>query len=385
MQVAARRMNLFLWLEVLCAITLVVMAFTAYVTIAGLANSNDLMPSEQAAALLLGTLIPALGIVVLWGRRIAIKRAGGTTARLHVNLVFFFSLIAAIPTLFVAMFASILFQSGVEFWFSDNSRGMMQNANELAQGYYDENQRNVGDNALLMAGDLRVILQDVPITSPVFEEQFGYQVFSRALSEAYIMVQADDGGFRSLVLIDPAFDSDRERVRSDDVERLLEGQAYVVRPSNERIEAVALLDRRSGAFLYVARNAQPRAAELSRQAESVVQSYADLTDRARVLQLQFNVALFFVSLMLVGIAVWAALRFADRQVKPLAELADAAGEIGSGNYAMRVSGRIGKQDEIGLLGRAFNRMSSQIERQTDEFAWCQPPARRAPRLYGGGA
>jgi two-component system nitrogen regulation sensor histidine kinase NtrY len=142
------------------------------------------------------------------------------------------------------------------------------------------------------------------------------------------------------------------------------GPSFVARTSQTRVEGIALLDRDSDAYLYVARDAQPEAAQLYRQAQSVVNAYADLTQRARVLQLQFNIALFFVSLALVGLAVSAALRFADRQVKPLADLAEAAGEIGSGNYAMRVKGRTG-QDEIGLLNRAFNRMTAQIERQTD--------------------
>jgi two-component system nitrogen regulation sensor histidine kinase NtrY len=62
--------------------------------------------------------------------------------------------------------------------------------------------------------------------------------------------------------------------------------------------------------------------------------------------------------------VWFALRFADRQVKPLTEVVAAAREVGAGNYALRVTGRTGP-DEIGLLNRAFNRMTAQIERQTD--------------------
>jgi len=95
----------------------------------------------------------------------------------------------------------------------------------------------------------------------------------------------------------------------------------------------------------------------------VLKSYDVLTKRARLLQLRFNLALFAVSLALVGLAVWFALRFADRQVQPLAELVNAAREVGSGNYALRVAGRTGP-DEIGLLNRAFNRMTSQIERQT---------------------
>ena len=161
-----------------------------------------------------GTLLPALGLIVLWGRRIAIRRAGGTTARLHVNLVFFFSLLAAIPTLFVAVFASILFQSGVQFWFSDDSRGILDNANELARGYYDDNLRFVGDNTLAMANDLQFFLQSMAITSPEFAEQYSLQIYSRELSESAILQEAPDGEMRVLVIVDPDEDTERARVTS---------------------------------------------------------------------------------------------------------------------------------------------------------------------------
>jgi two-component system, NtrC family, nitrogen regulation sensor histidine kinase NtrY len=97
-QLSVRRINLYPWLEVACAVALVVMLAASYLSLSSLADPSQLVPSGQAAAMLVGTLIPALGLIVLWGRRAAIRRAGGTTARLHVNLVFFFSLIAAIPT-----------------------------------------------------------------------------------------------------------------------------------------------------------------------------------------------------------------------------------------------------------------------------------------------
>ena len=353
-----------MWLEILCGLILAAMLLTAYLVIDWQAKTNDPMPSWQAVALLLCTLIPALGLVVLWGRRAAISRAGGTTARLHINLVFFFSLIAAIPTLFVAVFASILFQSGVEFWFSDNSRGIMENANELARGYYNENQRDVGANAVAMAGDLRFVLEQVPISDAEFSDQLFSQVYSRELSEGAIIVLNQDGDYRLIALASLADDRERKRITEETVAPLRAGQPFFVRSSPERIEAVATLDRELDIYLYVSRDAQPEAAQLYRQAQSILSSYSEVSQRALTLQLRFNLALFAVSMALVGLAVWAALRFADRQVKPLADLAEAAREIGSGNYAMRVDGRTGS-DEIGLLNRAFNRMTSQIERQTD--------------------
>jgi two-component system nitrogen regulation sensor histidine kinase NtrY len=362
--VAARRANFYLWLEVAGVVTLVLMLGSAYLALTTTRDPGELVPSGQAAALLIGTLIPAMGLLVLAGRRLAIRRAGGTSARLHVNLVFFFSLMAAIPTLLVAVFASFLFQWGVQFWFSDDRRGILENANELARGYYDENQREVGNEAVAMANDLRFFLEGWSIADPQFIEQYGLQAVARGLSESAILQQAPDGGLRVAAIVDPSEDTSRERISADTLRRLRAGEPVVVIASQLRIEAVTPIDGPASVYLYVARNADEFAFSQWERAQTVVESYEVLGRQGRVLQLQFNVALFGVSLALVGLAVWFALRFADRQVKPLAEIVNAAREVGAGNYALRVTGRTGP-DEIGLLNRAFNRMTAQIERQTD--------------------
>ncbi len=364
-QVAARRANLYLWLEILAAVTLAAMLASSTVMLTSMNDPRALVPSWQAAAMLVGTLIPALALLVLFGRRVAIRRAGGTTARLHVNLVFFFSLVAAVPTLLVAVFASFLFQSGVEFWFSENSRGIMENANELARGYYTENQRDLADNAVTMASDLRYNLQEDPLTSADFVDQFYLQVLYRELAESAVLQLAPDGSLQVQAIADPDENAERQRVSPETLNRLQSGENVVVITSPDRVEAVAPIDRDQGIFLYVARSSDTtRALSQWRLAQTVVSDYGSLTRRARVLQLRFNLALFGVSLALVGLAVWFALRFADRQVQPLAELVTAARAVASGNYALRVTGRTGT-DEIGLLNRAFNRMTAQIERQTD--------------------
>lgn len=363
-QLFVRRSNFLVWLEVLLAITLIVMLTLSYLTIVGMADGDDLVPSAQAAAMLVGTLIPAMGLLVLFGRRRAIRRAGTTTARLHVNLVFFFSLMSAIPTLLVAVFASFLFQSGVEFWFSDDSRGLMENANSLAEGYYNENQGLVGEETVTMASDLRYFLERESLTSPDFPEFYVRQVSYRKLDESAIIRLAGDGNLRIEAIVDPDEDEARERISDESLARLQNGETLIILASMERIEAITPLDPATGLYLYNAVNSDAAVISQWQRAQNVAASYISLTDRARSLQLQFNIALFGVSLALVGLSVWIALRFADRQVKPLAELVTVAKEIGNGNYAMRVSGRQGP-DEIGLLNRAFNRMTSQIETQTD--------------------
>ena len=365
-QIAARRANFFAVVEAAAVIAFVLMSAVAWATLSAQAEKRELLPSDMTATLLVGMLVPAMTILVLLGRRLALRRAAesiGGSGRMHVQLVFLFSMISAIPTLLVVIFASWLFQSGVEFWFSDNSRGLLENANKLARGYHEQTQRDVSNESVAMASDLRAFLSTESIAAPSFAQFYSYQVVNRKLNESAIIQKGRDGQLRTAAIVDPESNTDRQRMSPAVLARIQGGEAIVVNASANKIEAITPIDRRSGVYLYTARVSDLLAFSQGQRAQNIVQAYEVLTRRARVLQLRFNVALFVLSLALVGFFVWLALRFADRQVKPLHELVDAARRVGSGNFALRVEGRTGA-DEIGLLNRAFNRMTAQIEKQT---------------------
>jgi two-component system nitrogen regulation sensor histidine kinase NtrY len=365
-QIAARRANFYAIIEVVAVIAFLTMTVVTWFTLSAQAEKGRLLPSDLTATLLVGTLVPAMAILVLLGRRMALRRAAenmGGTGRLHTQLVFFFSLLAAIPTLLVVVMASFLFQSGVEFWFSDSSRGLLENANKLARGYYEQAQRDVGQESLSMAGDMRDYISEYNIASPKFAEAYSYQVVNRRINESAIIQKGADGQLRTAAVVDPEGNSARQRITPEIMRRLDAGEPTVVNANANKIEAVTPIDRDTGVYLYTARSSDLLAFSQGQRAQNIVLAYEVLTQRARVLQLRFNVALFVASLALVGLSVWFALRFADRQVKPLYELVDAARGVGSGNFALRVEGRTGA-DEIGLLNRAFNRMTAQIEKQT---------------------
>lgn len=367
MQVAARRANFFAIMAVVAVVAFLAMSVTTWLALNSGADRRQLLPSDLTASLLVGTLVPAMAILVLLGRHMALRRAAehgtGGTGQMHVRLVFIFSLIAAVPTLLVVVFASWLFQSGVEFWFSDSSRGLLENANKLARGYYEQTLRDVGYESVAMATDSRDELSRVPVASRDFQTFLSYQVVRRNLRGAAI-VQIDEGGEqRTPIIVDPEGLAENNRLSKDGLERLDKGEPYVVSAKDNRIVAAAPIERSSGVYLLVVRSSDLLSLSQGQRAENIVQAYEVLTNRARVLQLRFNVALFILSLVLVGLSVWFALRFADRQVEPLYQLVDAARRVGAGNYALRIEGRTGA-DEIGLLNRAFNRMTAQIDKQT---------------------
>lgn len=362
--VASRRANVFRWLEIISVASLLTAIFANYLAYSGQPEDAGALPSIQVSLLLVAVLVPAMAILVLIGRRLALRRAAGSTARLHVRLVFFFSIVAAIPTLLVTGFAAFLFQTGVAFWFSDESRGLMENANVLAQSYYDANQRDVEEHTITMAADMGVILRRMPLTDPDFPDFYAYQAQGREISESAILQRVDDGTLRTAAIYQLMEDNSPLEFSVSALAQIDEGELVVVQGSSERIAAIAPIDRTSGIYLYNARTTEETMFNSWERAQAISTAYDSLTGEARTLQLRFNIALVAVSLLLVGLAVWFALRFADRQVEPLTDLVGAARKVGQGNFSLRVEGRTGA-DEIGLLNRAFNRMTAQLEKQTD--------------------
>lgn len=330
-------------------------------------DQTDFISPPLTAALLVANLIPAMTLLVLFGRRIAKGRAArssiGSKGRLHVRLVALFSLVASIPMVLVVIFASLLFQYGVEFWFSDRARGMLENANDLARGYYEQNQREVGEETITMANDLRNYLQQADLESPEFAEGYVFQVLSRKLNESAIIEYGPDGVARTAAAVDPDDTDQQPKITDAVLKRLQQGQSYVVSARPNKIEAVTALDLESRIFLYAARDSDMLALSQWERAQSVLADYEDLFSRSRSLQLQFNIALFVISLMIVGLVLWIALIVADRMVKPVSDLVHAAKRVTEGDLATRVPTTF-ENDEIGTLGRAFNRMTERLETQT---------------------
>ncbi|WP_414902902.1 ATP-binding protein [Sphingomonas flavalba] len=349
--------------EILTFLVAIVIATLSYHTIANTGDAPRLLSPPVVALLLVANLVPTMALLVLLGRRVAHGRAArspvGGNGRLHVRLVALFSLIAAVPMLLVVIFASLLFQYGVEFWFSDRARGMLENAGELAREFYSEQQREVADETVTMASDLRSYLSQWRSDSIQFREGYAYQVVGRKLNESAIVSVRSGEAPLTLAIINPEEREIEQRVTPAIIARLRE-DPVVISETRDRVEAVTRLDAQSGTYLYASRLYDPKG--LTR-ANAVIADYDALLKRSRLLQLRFNAALLLMSLLIVGAAVWIALKVADRLVRPVGELVRAARQVANGDLSARVA-EPRARDEVGTLANAFNRMTSRLEEQT---------------------
>ena len=379
--VAVRRNRLIPFIEIGAVLALIAMVTVSYFVLTGTGARETLLTPPLVAALLVANLVPAMALMVLFARRVAMRRASrsevGGKGRLHVRLVVLFSALASIPTLLVVIFASMLFQYGVEFWFSDRARGMLENAASLAQENYEQELERVNRETVTMSGDLAAYLDEVGIDSILFAEGFAYQLYQRNLSEA-IIVRVSEGGIQSLALVNP-YDRPLERVVTPEmIAALGDGRESIVVPSEDRTGALTRLDFGNDTYLYAARVFEPQMANQLERHAAILSDYNTLLSRSRALQFRFNAALLVLSLLIVGIAIWIALRLADRMVRPLGQLVDAAGRVTAGDLSARVPASPA-HDEVATLGNAFNRMTRRLEEQTGALvaANAQLDSRRA--------
>ncbi|KQN26929.1 PAS domain-containing sensor histidine kinase [Sphingomonas sp. Leaf33] len=362
---------------------MIAVAVASWRIIAATGASKSLFSPTMAAAMLTANLIPAVMLIVLIGRRIAIRRASRAQiagkGRLHVRLVAVFSLMASIPIVLTVVAASVMFQSGVQLWGSERAVGAFNSTLALAKQGQDVVVERWTDEALQMSQDIRRFYPTIPGNSSAFQQFILQQTLYRNLFHSLLFRVTDGNQIEQIY----GYEVPPAAVFAQQVN----GQALNVLRDKDRfidfdsrlVWVVTPVDRSRNIFLYVATpNNVDFLNKQSKDAVDLLSDYTLLQSRARLLQLQFNAALFGVALLIVALATWIALAVADRLVRPIDELVNAAEKVAGGDLSTRVpTGPIA--DEVGALGDAFNRMTGRLQAQTSALveANAESESRRA--------
>ncbi|BCI69685.1 two-component sensor histidine kinase [Sphingomonas paucimobilis] len=359
-------------IEIVVIVGAVAIAIGTYWFIAHRTDAQGLIAPPVIAGLLALNLVPGILLLMLLGRRVAMRRAAasavGGGGRLHVRLVAIFSLTASVPILLTVVTASMMFQSSAEFWISDRARKAFGDAMNIAR----QSQQQI-INRWVFAG--RAMSQDLGRNLPVlrenrrdFHDYLVQQTIVRDMEEAVLFSYDAKQKFKFYDFFNQPSDATfRELVTPEMIDQASRSNRPEVGINERRVWVVTPLPDSSGIMLYVGTSVN--AEFLSKQhfaAEDVVDGYRALQGRARSLQLKFNLALFAVALLIVGIAVWIALAVADRLVRPVGELVEAARRIAGGDLTARVPDPR-TRDEVGTLANAFNQMTGQLEQQNTEL------------------
>lgn len=305
------------------------------------------------------TVIVARRLVRLWSER----RQGAAGAKMHVRLVAMFGALSITPAIIVAGFSLFFFNFGLESWFSERVRTAVLNSAAIAEAYLEEHLRNIEADALWIANNLNREAAAYSGNPRLLEQRLQLHANLRQLPEALIF---EDGGpilARAGLTVALEF----ELISNDAMSRARQGEVVILRSeAGDRVRAIIRLETIIDSFLIVGQSIDPVVLGEIAATENAAAQYQRLEIERSQFQISFALAFMMVSLLLLLSAIWVGLNVATGLSAPISRLIGATERVRGGDLTATVE-TSERNDEIDVLGRAFNRMTQQLTTQRNEL------------------
>ncbi len=334
-----------------------------YVILTGL---TPIVPTHRVVVgmLLLNlVLVLAMVMIIAWqvtGLWLA-RRRQDAGAQLHVRIVSLFSVIALVPAILLAIFASISLDRGLDHWFSDRTKSIIQNSFDVATAYLQEHGQVIRADTLGMAQDIDEAVGLVKTQPQGFGNFLAAQAAIRALPIAYLI----DGEGKMLATAAAQSGAPYQPPPKGAIDLAKNGQIVVMAPGQSAVVgAIKQLDNFNDTYLYVLRPVNAQVLQQLRQTRANVAEYQLLEERRTGVQVAFGLMYLAIALTLLLSAIWIGMWFANRLVSPIRQLMGAAQQISGGNLDVEVRTKPADGD-LGVLGTTFNTMTSELKSQRD--------------------
>jgi two-component system nitrogen regulation sensor histidine kinase NtrY len=342
-----------------------VSAFLTFVVLTGLTHIEPTREVAVSFILMNGaTILVLVGIILreVW-QVMQARRRGRAAARLHVQIVSLFSVMAVLPAVLVAIVANVTIERGLDRLFSGPTREVIENSLIIARAYMQE-------HAQLIRGDILGMANDIGRARPLYDQD-------RQSFREFLTASAASRNLPGAMLID----KDRHVLESaetgiplafaappaDFLSNVNENEPEIaVLPEQNYVAALIRLRAFNDTFLYVARQLDPHVVDQLKQTEASVAEYAEI--EARRLGVQVNFALIFavIALTILMASILLGLNFANSLVTPIRRLMGAAHMVSTGDLHVQVP-VLRSEGDLAQLGETFNKMTQELRTQRDEL------------------
>jgi two-component system nitrogen regulation sensor histidine kinase NtrY len=357
------------WVRLLGFFAVAIAVLSALVTFVVLAGLTPIPPTHEVVVTLLAVnIVTVVLLLALIGRELwrvlQARRRGRAASRLHIRIVALFSVIAAVPAILVAVFASVTLDRGLDRLFSQQNRTLIDNSLTVADAYVREHVQFARAENIAIAIEL--------VRGRALFDQ------SREQFHQFLTIQASIRGLPAVMMLD----KDVGLVDQADTQitqaAFLKPSAEVLATVNDTepqvamfldagyVAAIIKLRNYGDIYLYTARLLDPRVLAQLRQMREGAAQFADLEQRRLGIQIAFALIYTVIALCMLLSAVWIGLNFANYLVSPIRRLIGAAQIVSTGNLYVQVPTRRSEGD-LAQLGETFNKMTQELRTQRDDI------------------
>lgn len=350
--------------QIFIALLSVLAVVLAIITYNALANSQPLEGNSEHAIVLFNydlAVLLALSFIVAYKViqfRLGRGVSSGMAPKLHARLIRWFGMLLVTPAIIITLFSASFFNLGIESWFSKHVRTAIKRSTDVAEAYLDEHNRRVASEAISLA---EILARKIPISDrETITDYVNEQASLRSLDE--IIVFTPDGKILAKTRLSFNLIFKLDTLSQMDFQEAKEHVMIYYNKDQDRVRAFIRIDPKMDIYLIVGRYIDPKVLSHISKTEKASSEYKRLEQSRGELEIKFMLIFAAFSLLLLMFVIWIGMAFARKLAAPITASIAAAERVRAGDLSARVP-ELPEQDELGLLGRTFNRMAAELENQ----------------------
>lgn len=343
----------------------VVSGIASFVILLGLTPIDPTDDVIRVALTINSIFLVALVSSIIWesSQVILARNKGKAGARLHIRIILLFSLVAAVPTILVAIFASITLDRGLDRWFSSRTLAIINTSQTVAQAYTKEHARVLRSELLGMARVLNASEPYFILDEKRFRSIFARQAAIRGLPAAFLV----SGKGEEIMASPSRLDQPIPNMPSESLLESARSQPVLLSLGDSNLVAgIVRLDEFTDSYLFVLRVIDPAVSNFLRMTSENVEEFRSFLDSRSNIQFAFGILYAGAGLIVLLSAIWIGIGFANRLVAPIRRLIGAADKVRQGDLFVRLPIEKGSAD-FSNLNSTFNTMTRELRSQRDEL------------------
>ena len=284
-------------------------------------------------------------------------------SEVNLKYILYFSSTTLLPSIIIAVFSLILFNIGLQRYFDDKMKSIVNNSAELAKNYVEQTRNSIEADILLMVLDVNnqsALYYDNP---QGFLNLLTSQRLLRRLDEVHLLDSSANIIMSNIV--DPSINF--VPPSEEAFERSLNGKPIRISDlSTNRTSALVKLNNFIDTYLYIVRFTDRKVINYLQQTGEAVSFYFSVQESKTGIKITFGIIYLLVVTLFLFLSIIISINFAARLTVPIINLIGASEKISSGDLNAKVP-KIDTDDELKKLNENFNSMIDKLKKQQERL------------------
>jgi len=291
------------------------------------------------------------------------RKKGKLGSETSLKYIIFFSSTTLLPSIIIAIFSLMLFNVGLQKYFDNKIKTVVNNSSEIAENYVNEIKKTIEADILLMVIDVNSKSNMFYDNPKRFSKILATQRLLRRLDEVHLLDSSGNIIMSDVIDTSLTFIPPPEEAFS----RSLNGvPVRITDARTNRTSALVKMDNFIDTYLYIVKFMEPKLINYLKQTGEAVSFYYSVQERKTGIKITFVVIYLLIVSLLLFLSIIISINFASKLTSPIVNLISASEKISSGDLTAKVP-LIVTNKEFQKLNENFNSMIDKLNKQQDKL------------------